>query len=60
MFPFNRHGGIIPPIAGGLHKKNIEEVVSNAMAQAGVMFGDLDAIATTVKPGKYWFTEFFS
>ncbi|XP_050727792.1 tRNA N6-adenosine threonylcarbamoyltransferase, mitochondrial-like [Eriocheir sinensis] len=46
-----RHGGIIPPIAGALHKKNIEEVVSKAMAQAGMVIGDLNAIATTVKPG---------
>lgn len=51
MINFHRHGGIIPPIAGDLHKKNIEEVVNKAMAQAGVTLGELDAIATTVKPG---------
>lgn len=51
MFNYNRHGGIIPPIAGDLHKKNIEKVVSTAMAQAGMGVRDLDAIATTVKPG---------
>ncbi|MPC14291.1 putative tRNA N6-adenosine threonylcarbamoyltransferase, mitochondrial [Portunus trituberculatus] len=46
-----RYGGIIPVVAKDLHKKKIEEVVTTAMAQAGMSFGDLDAIATTVKPG---------
>ena len=49
----DRYGGIIPTIARTLHKKNIEQVVTTAMAKAEVSFSDLDAIATTVKPGMY-------
>ncbi|XP_044729195.1 probable tRNA N6-adenosine threonylcarbamoyltransferase, mitochondrial [Chrysoperla carnea] len=45
------HGGIIPPIAQSLHRENIESVVNDAIEAAGVSFKDVDAIATTVKPG---------
>ena len=51
VYNLNRYGGIIPVVAKDLHEKKIEQVVTTAMAQAGVSFGDLDAIATTVKPG---------
>ncbi|XP_069172368.1 tRNA N6-adenosine threonylcarbamoyltransferase, mitochondrial isoform X2 [Procambarus clarkii] len=46
-----RHGGIIPPLAQRMHRQNIEKVVSEALDKAGLAVGDLDAIATTVKPG---------
>lgn len=46
-----RYGGIIPLVAKDLHQKKIEQVVTTAMTQAGMAFEDLDAIATTVKPG---------
>ncbi|XP_049822164.1 tRNA N6-adenosine threonylcarbamoyltransferase, mitochondrial isoform X2 [Aethina tumida] len=45
------NGGIIPPIAQDLHRQNIEDVVNEAVTQAGISFKDIDAIATTVKPG---------
>lgn len=45
------HGGIIPPIAQALHRQNIEKVVDDAINSAGVDFSDIDAVATTVKPG---------
>ncbi|XP_023023838.1 threonyl-carbamoyl synthesis 4 [Leptinotarsa decemlineata] len=45
------HGGIIPTIAQGLHRRNIENVVNEAMSAANLAFEDIDAIATTVKPG---------
>ncbi|CAG9814059.1 unnamed protein product [Phaedon cochleariae] len=46
------NGGIIPPIAKDLHRKHIENVVDEAVALANLSFDDIDAIATTVKPGK--------
>nr|CAD7410577.1 unnamed protein product [Timema cristinae] len=45
------NGGIIPPIARDLHKQHIERVVEEAVASANLGLGDVDAIATTVKPG---------
>ncbi|XP_018321943.1 probable tRNA N6-adenosine threonylcarbamoyltransferase, mitochondrial [Agrilus planipennis] len=46
-----QNGGIIPPIAENLHRKNIENVVNNALASSKVHFADIDAVATTVTPG---------
>ncbi|PNF43359.1 putative tRNA N6-adenosine threonylcarbamoyltransferase, mitochondrial [Cryptotermes secundus] len=45
------HGGIIPPIARDLHKQHIEHVVHDALRIASIELSDVDAIATTVKPG---------
>ncbi|KAG5891069.1 hypothetical protein JTB14_005706 [Gonioctena quinquepunctata] len=45
------NGGIIPTIAQDLHRKNIENVVEKAITSANISFDDIDAIATTVKPG---------
>ncbi|KAG8239052.1 hypothetical protein J437_LFUL016689 [Ladona fulva] len=45
------HGGIIPPIAKDLHQEHIDRVVKNAIARSKVQIEDIDAIATTVKPG---------
>lgn len=45
------NGGIIPPIAQDLHRQNIEAVVDNAVKKAQISIHDVDAIATTVKPG---------
>lgn len=44
-------GGIIPPLAQNMHRKNIEKVVNDAINRAKIKFDDIDAIATTVKPG---------
>lgn len=49
---FLSNGGIIPPIAQDLHRKHIEGVVHQAIQSSGVSFNEIDAIATTVKPGK--------
>ncbi|XP_031344705.1 probable tRNA N6-adenosine threonylcarbamoyltransferase, mitochondrial [Photinus pyralis] len=46
-----KHGGIIPPIAQDLHRKNIENVVADALKEANLSCNEVDAIATTVKPG---------
>ncbi|KAK5646034.1 hypothetical protein RI129_004498 [Pyrocoelia pectoralis] len=46
-----KHGGIIPPIAQDLHRRNIESVVTEALKTASLNVNDVDAVATTVKPG---------
>ncbi|XP_017777741.1 PREDICTED: probable tRNA N6-adenosine threonylcarbamoyltransferase, mitochondrial isoform X2 [Nicrophorus vespilloides] len=46
-----RNGGIIPPIAQNLHRQNIENVVNTTIKQANIDFSQIDAVATTVKPG---------
>lgn len=45
------NGGIIPPIAQDLHRKNIESVVNKAVSLADISYENIDAIAVTVKPG---------
>lgn len=45
------NGGIIPPFAQSLHRQHIEEIVNKALKNANVSINDLDAIATTTKPG---------
>ncbi|KAL1512508.1 hypothetical protein ABEB36_002090 [Hypothenemus hampei] len=45
------NGGIIPPLAGDLHRKNIENVVLSALNNANITIEAVDAVATTVKPG---------
>lgn len=49
---FERHGGIIPPVARRLHAENIEEVVTTALKRSGVSLEEIDAVAATVKPGE--------
>ena len=45
------YGGVVPELASREHLRNIVPVVRAAMAQAGVGFDDLDAIAVTEGPG---------
>ncbi|MEO6804027.1 MAG: tRNA (adenosine(37)-N6)-threonylcarbamoyltransferase complex transferase subunit TsaD, partial [Granulicella sp.] len=44
-------GGVVPELASREHLRNIVPIVREAMAQAGVSFQDLDAIAVTEGPG---------
>ncbi|XP_014254411.1 probable tRNA N6-adenosine threonylcarbamoyltransferase, mitochondrial [Cimex lectularius] len=44
-------GGIMPPVARDLHKKNIDSAVSKALTIANLEMSQVDAIAVTVKPG---------
>lgn len=44
-------GGVVPEIAARAHAERLDICVSAAMAQAGVGFDDLDAIAVTSGPG---------
>ncbi len=45
------YGGVVPELASREHLRNLVPVVRAAMAQAGVAFGDLDAVAVTEGPG---------
>jgi len=45
------YGGVVPELASREHLRNIVPVVRAALAQAGISFFDLDAIAVTEGPG---------
>ncbi len=44
-------GGIVPEIAARAHLDALDSIVARALAEAGVGFGDLDAVAATGGPG---------
>jgi N6-L-threonylcarbamoyladenine synthase len=46
-----KFGGVVPELASREHLRNIVPVVRAALAEAGVGFRDLDAIAVTSGPG---------
>ena len=46
-----KFGGVVPELASREHLRNIVPVVRAALAEAGVSFRDLDAIAVTSGPG---------
>jgi N6-L-threonylcarbamoyladenine synthase len=46
-----RYGGVVPELASREHLRAIVPVVRAAMAEAGIGFPDLDAIAVTAGPG---------
>jgi N6-L-threonylcarbamoyladenine synthase len=45
------YGGVVPELASREHLRNILPVVRSALAEAGVTWQDLDAIAVTEGPG---------
>ena len=45
------YGGVVPELASREHLRNIVPVVRAALAEAGIAFRDLDAIAVTAGPG---------
>jgi N6-L-threonylcarbamoyladenine synthase len=45
------YGGVVPELASREHLRNIVPVVREAMAQAGLKFDDLGAVAVTEGPG---------
>ena len=45
------YGGVVPELASRAHQQNIVPVVSEAIRQAGIKKGDIDAIAFTRGPG---------
>jgi len=47
----SRFGGVVPEIASRKHTEAVVAVVDEALAEAGVRFEDLDALAVTHGPG---------
>jgi N6-L-threonylcarbamoyladenine synthase len=45
------YGGVVPEIAARAHVEVIDAIIAEAMAGAGVAFGDLDGVAATAGPG---------
>jgi N6-L-threonylcarbamoyladenine synthase len=45
------YGGVVPELASRHHLENVCPVIEKAMSDAGVGFGDLDAVAVTQGPG---------
>jgi N6-L-threonylcarbamoyladenine synthase len=46
-----RYGGVVPEIAARAHLEALGPAISAALAEAGVTFADLDAVAVTSGPG---------
>jgi N6-L-threonylcarbamoyladenine synthase len=46
-----RYGGVVPEIAARAHVECLDEIVGEAMREAGVAFGQLAAVAVTAGPG---------
>ncbi|MDR1409283.1 MAG: tRNA (adenosine(37)-N6)-threonylcarbamoyltransferase complex transferase subunit TsaD [Oscillospiraceae bacterium] len=46
-----RFGGVVPEIASRMHAESIAGIVAQAMAQAGLAYADLNAVAVTGAPG---------
>src|SRR5512141_2148540 len=46
-----RYGGVVPEIASRAHVELLTPVIAQALVEAGVDDGDLDAVAATVGPG---------
>jgi N6-L-threonylcarbamoyladenine synthase len=46
-----QYGGVVPEVASRQHVATIVPVIERAVADAGVRFADLDAIAVTAGPG---------
>ncbi len=45
------YGGVVPEIAARRHVDQIDSLVLKALSEAGLGFGDLDAVAATAGPG---------
>lgn len=45
------YGGVVPELASREHLRNIVPVVRAALQEAGVTYGELDAVAVTAGPG---------
>ncbi len=45
------YGGVVPEIAARAHVESIDAIVEQALAEAGLPLGDVDAVAATAGPG---------
>jgi len=46
-----RHGGVVPEIAARAHLDGLNDVIDEALREAGVTFAGLDGVAATAGPG---------
>lgn len=46
-----RFGGVVPEVAARAHIEALNPLLQESLEQAGVGFGDLDAVAVTIGPG---------
>jgi len=46
-----RYGGVVPELASRAHLEAVNTVIEQALAQSGMHFGDVDAVAATSEPG---------
>ena len=46
-----RFGGVVPEIASRAHLEIVNQVIGDALVEAGIEFADLDAVAATRGPG---------
>ena len=46
-----KYGGVVPELASREHLRNIVPVVREALARAGMVFADVDAVGVTCGPG---------
>ena len=46
-----RYGGVVPEIAARAHVECLDEIVAEALREAGIAFTRLDAVAVTAGPG---------
>ena len=46
-----KYGGVVPEVASRRHIENISAVVEKALADAGITYSDIDAVAVTFAPG---------
>ena len=45
------YGGVVPEIAARAHAERLDEVTTRAVAEAGIPWGEVDAVAATAGPG---------
>lgn len=45
------YGGVVPEIASRMHSEVIAQLCTQALGEAGLGFGDIDAVAVTYAPG---------
>lgn len=45
------YGGVVPEIASRRHTEAISQVCDEALSEAGITYGDIDAVAVTFAPG---------
>ena len=45
-----RFGGVVPEVASRAHLENINPLLTLALSEAGIWFGEVDAVAVTVGP----------